>query len=704
LRVGVGPNAGNQLSAYLTGRAAELELEGALQSGLQLHVSSRPTSGGDGLRIMEVRGSFGPVPLSKPVARALVDTRDRGRVLLLSMAGGLGTLRSNDLSPSWSARRALEHLRASGLPGSAHAYDAELVVVSESRQTHLAWRMDPPFDPATTTNPVFLVDAHTGSIAIDHDQVDFAQVRAFPEDPLVTPNAELFDLIDLDQDATTLTGPYFEAYNCLATGEPSCTLTQTAAADVNGDFLYPAPDIDNVNEAEDPDDEFAETSVYYHADRFHDYLINDLGSPALPCNAQNQKNTLVANYHLFNNAGTAFKWGNAAHTGDCEQTFLFGQTDNADYAYEGDVAYHEVFHAVTSGQMGVDRELRSVRMLPEAVVLDARNVNEALSDLFSCTFTDDPDYSQYLAQYYWAYVPRTLDNAYSCPNSLTGSRHQDSEFFSAALWDAHDSLGAPMLTAVIDAIAMFNEDTTYDEAASTIVAIVDAELGPEAAATLQSSFESRGLFDRCERVVPHDMLERDRMFVYQPFNTDTFNWEPIRPPSYQISFAFPDDADTVSFSFQMEDSWGDDFALAMLTKEGSPIGFTYEVAEQTVTVSGDSTGMVGQLNAGGGSFTGTPGETSYTAFYNTGTDRVAINTLQVEFSCTNPDGCMPPSEDDTGGTGDTDTGGTGEDDETGDAGADGGDGADKGCGCRTQGTPANAAWLLLLAALRRRRS
>jgi MYXO-CTERM domain-containing protein len=409
---------------------------------------------------------------------------------------------------------------------------------------------------------------------------------------------------------------------------------------------------------------------------------------------------LVANYHLFNNSGDAFHWGNAAHTGDCTQTFLFGQADGADYAYEGDVVYHEVFHAVTKQQMGPERELGGIRMLPEAVVLDARNINEGLSDLFSCTYTDDSSYSQYLDQYYWAYVPRELDNAFSCPVSLTGSRHQDSELFSGPLWEAHQALGTPFLVAVIDAIAMLPEDVTYDEASLVLESVVEAELGGAAAETVRDLLDARGAYEPCTRIVPHDAFERQKMFLESPLGSDDLTWVPIRPPPFQIAFAVPDGADTVHFTFGREDLWGDEYDINLLLKPAEPIAFGYQQAGAQVTVTGDSPGGLAGLNSGAGSFSAIPGETVFGAFYNLGADKVAIVDLAVAFSCEAGDGCPAPG--DTDGTADG-TGGTDEG-ETGSTGAGGSGGG--GCGCRAgdRAGPGAAFGLVVLAARRRRRA
>jgi hypothetical protein len=109
----------------------------------------------------------------------------------------------------------------------------------------------------------------------------------------VPKDAAEFELNEIDAESSTLVGPSWQALNCVepATDGP-CTPQAIATADLQGNFLFPAPDIADPEQATALGDSFAEATAYYHVDRFQAHL-RGLGLPGLPCQTNRETPTIV---------------------------------------------------------------------------------------------------------------------------------------------------------------------------------------------------------------------------------------------------------------------------------------------------------------------------------------------------------------------------------------------------------------------------
>ena len=104
-----------------------------------------------------------------------------------------------------------------------------------------------------------------------------------------------------------------------------------------------------------------------------------------------------------------------------------------DFAYDGDIVYHEFTHALVHtlayglGQSGYDRYGSHV---------EAGALNEGWSDYFSASFTNDSATGEYGGRGLTSGETglRDADNAKKCPDDLIGEVHADSEPVSGALW------------------------------------------------------------------------------------------------------------------------------------------------------------------------------------------------------------------------------------------------------------------------------
>ena len=216
-----------------------------------------------------------------------------------------------------------------------------------------------------------------------------------------------------------------------------CDIEQVATADVNGDFVYTPKDV--AGAAESRTDEYAEVSMYYHSAKAYEFFRTLQGVPdaqvvvdkplrvianlQIPAGiasgnlvAAADPNTPLETFQnaFFSPAGGGLGAIFQQLYGFKGGALWFGQGPLRDYAYDGDVVYHELTHAV------VDKTLKL-----EAWHLDARGaidapgaMNEGLADYFSSAITGDPDVGEYASKDISSgttSVIRTLANEDKCP-------------------------------------------------------------------------------------------------------------------------------------------------------------------------------------------------------------------------------------------------------------------------------------------------
>jgi hypothetical protein len=671
-----------------------------LAAEVSLRAEVVPLRGDARLEVVRVLGDVDGVPLSRPVAAVLRD-RSGATALLTSWFGDVPPPIA--AAPRIDGASARERVRASGRPGSAGARTPELVIVPGAGASRAMWRVETDFDPHARTRPVFLVDALTGAVAVAADRALSASVRTFEHNPVATPVAEVLPLGMIDMGATNLVGPRFVAKNCVEPmpGVP-CEPVHLAVADMNGDFLYPAPDIAIPADNAQLEDEFAEVAVYYHADRF-DAWLGGLGFPGILCSESETGATLVAN---LRNPGPDGWFANAFYTGDCGYTLAFGQAQTVDFGYDGDVVYHELGHGVVERQIGAGNFLGGDRRRADAVVTDAGALNEGIADFLSIAYGGNSVMGEYIGLAGYA---RDAVNDFACASGLEGEIHGDSQPWTAALWAAQVELGEPFVVAVIDAIPMLAPDATFEEASAVLGTLVEAELGAAAAATVETELASRGLVD-CPRIAAWDQRERG-LWLYPADWIASYN--PMRPPPFQISFAVPDDATSMRITYVVSDlfEWGPDYDVNLLTRQGSPITFTYEQpGGGVVYVEADSEMHWPDLDPAGLDIPVRGGEVFYGAFFNLGDDLVLIEDIRAEFEL-EPGGTGTTGEgssSDGGGGGESGPAGSTTFVPTDDSGSEstGEDAVDdggRGCGCRGASGGPGAAALLVLPLLRCRR-
>lgn len=105
-----------------------------------------------------------------------------------------------------------------------------------------------------------------------------------------------------------------------------------------------------------------------------------------------------------------------------------------DFAYDGDVVFHEFMHAITTSLIS---KINSLGLDEWGIHSEPGALNEAWADYFAASFTDDPNIGEYSSseQGYSEISLRNLDNNYTCPNNIIGEMHNDGLVWSGALWE-----------------------------------------------------------------------------------------------------------------------------------------------------------------------------------------------------------------------------------------------------------------------------
>lgn len=494
------------------------------------------------------------------------------------------------------------------------------------------------------------------------------QTRAFEQNPLTHPVAEVFEFNAFDDDADHLRGPYFESLNCieLRPGQ-MCERVATVSPDEDGNVFVELPDIDDAQDAAAVEDAYAEVAAYFHADRFYAHLFEYDVPPPL-CFDQGLPLTLVVNVRgPADEDGIPGWFGGAFFTRDCERGIVLGQAERADLAYDGDLVYHEVAHAAIDALSGEDVYLDGSRALPIAVGNDPAALNEGTADFLSAAFTGDPMLGEYIEEY--AGLGRRLDHDIGCPETLVGERHLDGRAWAAALYSLWEKHGDAFYAAVLDTAAALPSDADFSQASAILQDMVGTRLGSAAVLDVEATLEARGLHD-CDRVLEAEAVEEQYLIPDPDFT-------PFRPAPVQLELPTLDVASTVTLRY-IGTQFGDDWTIEALVGRGAPVAFDYDETTAPTTVSHDAMEV---LDGSEGLLTleVEPDEPVYLSLFNAGADLIVLRDFEVEVEALDT-----PSDTDT---------------DTDDAAVPTQLDDDGGCACRSSpNTSARVGWLLLLAA------
>lgn len=478
----------------------------------------------------------------------------------------------------------------------AASRDAHLIFwPTLDRGPRLAYAVVPAVPAGIPSAPRTIVDAKTGEVLEARDMITFAKATVYELNPMKTPATASLDLAltpSTEGAGASLTNPFLQASNCIdkksvkqttAFGAPLslhvCDLEQVAKANSSGDFVYSPADA--AGSAAARTDAFSEVSIYYHAAKAYSFFRGLQGDP----NAQvvlDKPLRVVANLQIpagllsgniakagdpnlplepFQNAFFAPAQGGLGGLfqqlyGFSSGALWFGQGPNRDYAYDGDVVYHEFGHAVVEATL----KLGGWHVDPRGAIDAPGAMNEGLADYFSSAITGDPDVGEYAAtDLGGGSVIRSLANEDRCPAALIGEVHFDSTVFSGALWQARQSLSSETDRRKFDA-ALYKamrtnpgrSDLGFGDLITLMLTTLQTDL-PAGGAALDAAAKARGLLPSCDRVRVLEsgavIRSAEKRIGFAAPGTQSVNIKGVAPGILQVRAALPANTGAVVVSF-----------------------------------------------------------------------------------------------------------------------------------------------------------
>lgn len=559
-------------------------------------VAARPQTVGS-LQVVRFDQRVGGLPVIGGGAAVLIDGSGRVRAASTGLAEVAATA-----APSLDVAQALERAsRAVPYQGRLDARHARLAVLRQGAAGRLVWAVRPEPSLLLRSAPLVLVDAVDGSIARVIELARDARLRVYTTNPVASPSPVEVDVTDLEMAMPQhLRSRRVDARNCpdrheltqvnlmgFMVGVHLCTEAAVAEADANGDFLYTPAD------GTAPDDLFAESHMYWHVSRIYDFYqqlgFGDVNSLPLrsvvnfrvPLDIRTGAFDLA---NITNPNGVLYPFDNAFFLPGADElipglernfdSIVFGQGSTIDFSWDGDVIYHEFGHAV----IGATSHLDGVDLDSQGLDPSTGALNEGYADYFAAALAGDPHMGEYAGNGVGAGgAIRDLANSDSCPGSLWGEVHQDSQPWSAALWQIRGVLGAAVDRPILAALMMLQRDADFDEAAMLTAQTVTAALGAAAGMQARQVFEARGLW-ACERMIPYDM---PRPILFGAGRETGL--QPYAPGPLQLRYELAEAGGGLAVRAQVQSALpvGLPGAMAapqprLLVKHGAPIEFAYQ--------------------------------------------------------------------------------------------------------------------------------
>ncbi len=392
--------------------------------------------------------------------------------------------------------------------------------------------------------------------------------------------------------------------------------TNDPAVHASGDYVYAPvdpPRSPTVSAADPADsDEFAEVHAFYHVNQVYDFVrqLSANGPTHLPTFEMRDErrgkkpavwtNLTMPDLYSAQESPEGVLVGNALAREDNAaflpvegmealllpeyaldvDTLLIYQGDKADFAYDAPVLWHEFGHGV----------IYSTAAFEFGVVLDERSaldvagaLHEGVADIIAASFGKDGRVGAYVGPRIGSgNAIRDISEPLTCPDSLWGESHQDSRFFSGAVWAARQQfLGSDdrrtFDAAFYAALVSMAPNTTFDTAASAIVQQVVAAFPdvPDARERMEAIFKQRGVIG-CSKVVDatNGPWRRDVYIVPGTHALGLADGSRV-PGPYQIKISVPHGAKSVSIRAPYR-TFGQNptVRMALLAKADAPVTFT----------------------------------------------------------------------------------------------------------------------------------
>lgn len=519
-------------------------------------------------------------------AGAVVRFDDRGRVAWSE--NHLASLADVDRTPALTLEAALA--RAGITSAEEHAL---VVYAPADGAPRLAYEVTSWRGPLARIRT--WIDARSGRILSHANLVRSAErhlARVFPENPVATPGLTDVELSWIPDDADELISAGVHAQICI--DDIDFTLdckTAPVIADVDGSFL----EYDYTSDADYADD-FAAIQAFYHVNRARDYAAF-LGLDGLDIDIKvNYAPTYATCAESEDDAAQPYE--NAFFDGD--HSLVFGQGANADYAYDGDVAIHELGHAIMAhigGPPVGDYDTFGENHVPRAI-------GEAFADYFALVLTSDPRIGDYASgqQPGWHGLEplRDLEAQRRTCAGMVGEAHEDSLILSTALYAARQAFvgsggdRAAFDRAVLSAQRGLSGYAGFTDVATRITNEVDTMVGNRAGTMVEHELNANGLFD-CQRIIELEPGTAHRLLMLGASADE--------PGPLQLSLSVASAADQLDVSFAAIVSSGclrpKTGRVSILVKKDAPILWRYDDAnhpahdaDDVITAAVDGDGRV----------------------------------------------------------------------------------------------------------------
>jgi Fungalysin metallopeptidase (M36) len=351
---------------------------------------------------------------------------------------------------------------------------------------------------------------------------------------------------------------------------PQCSGLPIATATSNGWVDTPVDGISETSESRN-NDGFSESYAYYHLSKFfshirdvkgdNNYCLNNAGSvSSMTCNVDGSGampiymnllyppnlNDVISrtSSSLGRSSNTPITWSlsdlqpianaffvrkisSGLSTIESSVYWLnnhkgmlgFFQSNNLDVGYDAGVIYHELTHAIVHDLTGGAYKSSGIDIDGQHAQPGA--MNEGWSDYFSSSYRDLQGVlsADKIGQYAFSPYLRDASNTKACPSNFGNQVHNDSQFFTAALWKIRSAiknlLGVNgvkkfdqlLLIAISEANA---RETMFDQA-ERIKNKINAESTFTNAIlnTATSAFSDAGISPRCQRYIDENFIQNN---------------------------------------------------------------------------------------------------------------------------------------------------------------------------------------------------
>lgn len=510
-------------------------------------------------------------------------------------------------APSLSAADAIARAaggRSAGLDAAEHARLVWLAM--PLAPVRLAWMVRLPADWSRREALRAFVDAETGAILRRENLLRHASPTAnvFEISPVETPELTEVTLSTLPDGATRLENADLLATSCIDTDACEysygillhvCSLSVLAETNVDGNFTDYTYDSDTA--VADP---FSEVQAFYHATTVY-ARARELGgfgsllaSPLQVVvnyrdSAFVRDGDCVGSVYTGNDGLPPVENAMFAPGGDLffqnlgSDSIVFGQGAHTDWAYDGDVVYHEFGHAV---MFTVAPDLVSEFVDEWGYNTMPGALHEGYADLMTVFVTDDPAIGSYAGTGAPPNQPiRDLTASTTrCPEDLTGEPHDDSRVITGAMWAAREAVAdtpearEAFFAALFTAQQAFGATETFESAAALSLAEIEVAMGADKAAEVEAILGNR-LGPDCARRILDGAVTKDAMYLVGTWAAGTADHV---PGPFQFRYTLDEWADEIRVEVGEVDAWFEDeepVISVLLRADGEPIHWRYEVGD-----------------------------------------------------------------------------------------------------------------------------